>query len=323
MLKKIISLMTFLALLVSTVSCGYVGKEDLTTGWSHPNNPSQEGYSATYAYQTFEEYCTSNFVTDVIIGTLVNFGEFGNDHVRYTFQVNEAILGNANGMIDVIVPKLQGNVPEYTKEKLRFDESYIPAGIGIEYLLPLRKTVDLYSTPNIYYTWSYATAIILDDVPSSEMYNDLLYSHATGIDIKTCTREEIIEYVRELTKNNQTSEEELSTAQSLKEIVKDASAVYHIKTWYLAKEVEGDLKHTEIWDCEILEALKGELPPEPEDPEDPGLVWIIFFPDTVEEGKEYIVAVDGIDGSQTFFELVTKDGLRPVSEKSQIKSYID
>lgn len=325
-MKKIISVILFILLMLSATSCGDAWdgtKVSLDgTGWSEPLTGG-DGYSATYAYQTFEEYCTSNFVTDVVVATLISRDTFGKDHMKYTFEVKEAILGKASGQIEVIVPFLEGQVPFDRTGYLKFNEAYIPVVVGADYLLPLRRSVDLYSTPNEYYTWSYSIAIFLDNMPNSEMYNSPLALHVTGIDIGACTREEFIEYVRELTKNNKTNEEELSTAKSLKEIVNDASAVYHIKTWELAKEVEGDLKHTEIWDCEILEALKGELPPNPEDPEDPGLVWIIFFPDTVEEGKEYIVAVDGIDGSQTFFELVTKDSLRPVSEKSQIKSYID
>lgn len=51
-------------------------------------------------------------------------------------------------------------------------------------------------------------------------------------------------------------------------------------------------------------------------------IYITFFADVVIPGKEYIVALD--DAAELEFKkFITKDSLRPVSEKSEIKSYID
>lgn len=104
----------------------------------------------------------------------------------------------------------------------------------------------------------------------------------------------------------------LSDAETLEEIVADAPAIFQVKPIELLTEVKGDLKHTEIWHCEIIETLKGSVM---------GEIQVIFFADTVEVGEEYIVAVEGID-SDVFYGFITKDSLRPVSEKAEIKSYI-
>ncbi|MBQ8404182.1 MAG: hypothetical protein IJX55_07145 [Clostridia bacterium] len=319
-MKKILAILLIISTVLSFASCGNVSnnnssKVEFSSAWSHP---LQGGYGDTYAYATFEKYCSE--VTDVVVATFVSSNSFGKDHIKYTFQVNEAILGDAAGAIEVIVPKLSGNVVTYGGRNVNFLESRINAVVGNEYLLALNKFADIYSNPNVYYNWSYATAINLDNISSSEMYNESLALHTTalhtaGIDINTCTREEIIEYVRGLTKDNSTKGN-ISTANTLEEIVADASAVFHIKVCELVKEVDGDLKHTEIWDCQIIDTLKGEVSA------DIGLVWVIFFADTVEAGDEYIVAVNGID-SDTFYSFVTKDSLRPVSEKAEIKGYID
>ena len=95
-MKKIISVILFILLMLSATSCGDAWdgtKVSLDgTGWSEPLTGG-DGYSATYAYQTFEEYCTSNFVTDVVVATLISRDTFGKDHMKYTFEVKEAILG--------------------------------------------------------------------------------------------------------------------------------------------------------------------------------------------------------------------------------------
>ena len=52
---------------------------------------------------------------------------------------------------------------------LKFNEAYIPVVVSADYLLPLRRSVDLYSTPNEYYTWSYSIAIFLDNMQNSEI----------------------------------------------------------------------------------------------------------------------------------------------------------
>ena len=72
---------------------------------------------------------------------------------------------------------------------------------------------------------------------------------------------------------------------------------------------------SEVWECQVIETLKGDF-------EEGRMVEIKFFAGEVIPNKKYIVALDS-KFKVIWESLTTKDSLRPVSEKSQIKSYID
>ena len=64
-----------------------------------------------------------------------------------------------------------------------------------------------------------------------------------------------------------------------------------------------------------MEALKGAIP------ESSKPTSVVFFPGTVEKGKEYIVILSGtFDDLNTF---LTKDSLRSVSDAETIKGYLE
>ena len=81
------------------------------------------------------------------------------------------------------------------------------------------------------------------------------------------------------------------------------------------KKIKTSYCKSVIWECKIIETLKGDL-------EKGSVVKIEFLPDVVIPGKEYVVALD--DYFKVSEEaLTTKDSLRPLSEKEEIKGYID
>ena len=49
---------------------------------------------------------------------------------------------------------------------------------------------------------------------------------------------------------------------------------------------------------------------------------IIFFDGTVKPGDEYIVAID-VFKKEDYIRFLTPDSLRPVSEKAEIKGYVN
>lgn len=278
---------------------------------------------ATYPYRTFEEMC--ELATDVVVASMTKSPEeYGEDHWKYTVEVSETVVGEASGVLELYIPTLSCQATTPDGYVLNFGEVGVESYLGTideEILLILTRKADVYSTPQINYVWNCATVIPLNNLKQSDMYMTgnwggltwfkLSTEHFTGIDTQTCTREEMIEYVRGLTEDNAPGKT-LSDAETLEEIVADAPAIFQVKPIELLTEVKGDLKHTEIWHCEIVETLKGSVM---------GEIQVIFFADTVEVGEEYIVAVEGID-SDVFYGFITKDSLRPVSEKAEIKSYI-
>jgi hypothetical protein len=146
------------------------------------------------------------------------------------------------------------------------------------------------------------------------MYNESIIPHIRGIDITTCTKEEMVEYVRGLVKDNKTKES-VSNAETLEEIIHDSTDVVEIKIKNPVRKTDTYYEKSEVWECQVIETLKGDF-------EEGRMVEIKFFADEVIPNKKYIVALDS-KFKVIWESLTTKDSLRPVSEKSQIKSYID
>ncbi len=329
-MNKIIALMLVVFSVLLCVSCNNTSNTESTVTTDILSPGSVVDYPATtppvvliYPYRTFEEMC--ELATDVVVARIIKPPEeYGEDHWKYTVEVSETVVGEASGVLELYIPTLSCQATTPDGYVLNFGEVGVESYLGTideEILLILTRKADVYSTPQINYVWNCATVIPLNNLKQSDMYMTgnwggltwfkLSTEHFTGIDTQTCTREEMIEYVRGLTEDNAPGKT-LSDAETLEEIVADAPAIFQVKPIELLTEVKGDLKHTEIWHCEIVETLKGSVM---------GEIQVIFFADTVEVGEEYIVAVEGID-SDVFYGFITKDSLRPVSEKEEIRAYI-
>ncbi len=326
-MKKIIAFVLVILSVLLCASCDNTAHTEqmATTDIIAPG--SAVDYPATtppvvliYPYRTFEEMC--ELATDVVVARIIEPPkEYGENYWKYTIEIRETVVGEASGILELYITSLKCQVlfpnggRNHNFSELGFESFYGPLGQN-DYLLVLTKSEDVYRTPQVNYTWSCAALIPLDDLKHSDMYysgyRELSADHFTGIDTQTCTREEMIEYVRSLTADNPPGRT-LSDAVTLEEMVADAPAIFKVKPTEMLTEVKDDLKHTEIWQCEITETLKGDAA---------GEIQVMFFANTVEAGEEYIVAAEMIDGD-AFYSFITKDSLRPVSEKEQIKAYIE
>ena len=320
-MKKIIAILLCLCTVFCMVACDN-SKISSTTkdplfdqGNRLPNNShgGTSGYGAVYDYRSFEDNLKE--VDTIVKAKFVSISPVGDEYVKFTFSVSETLLGKVEDTINIYASVMEGTLGSPHGNTIYFSEDSVTVMEDYEYLLMIIKSEDVYSELSPRYGWQRGMIINLDDISASEMYNESLALHATGIDINTCTKEELIDYVCELTKGNE-QKHLISKAETLEEIVNDAEKVFHIEVKSLLGEPSSALKTTEIWNCEIKETLKGSLSDTIKE------AAIIFFDDTVKAGEEYIVAVNGID-SETFYEFVTKDSLRPISEKNEIKGYID
>ena len=239
-MKKIIALVLVIFSVFLCVSCNNAISTDETTTTDILSLGSAIDYLSTtppvvipYPYLTFEEMCES--ATDIVVAKLKSADSYGNKHAKFTFQISETIFGNASGEIEVYVPNtpcqvtlrdgMEVYIPGTGQVKtVTFYEDSASFSRG-DNLLILTQKADVYSTPSVYYAWSCATCVNLDDLELSEMYNLPLAPHVTGIDINTCTREEMIEYVRSLMQDNAPGKT-LSEAQTLEDIVADAPAIF-------------------------------------------------------------------------------------------------
>ena len=311
-MKKIISILLIILTVLSVASCeserGSIEFPEVFTG---SGNLSSGGHGDAY-YRSFEDVCAK--ATDVVVAKCTGYnGE------RWEFDVQERILGDAEDKIimsgggnTTIYTTLGGNdgypVIEYRENQIYFDE-------GETYLLILEKFSSVYYLKgNVYYGTSCATTIWLDNLKESRMYGESAKRHVKGIDIETCTKEEMVEYVRGLVEDNKTKES-VSNAETLEEIIRDSTDVIEIKIKNPVRKTDTSSKKTEVWECEVITTLKGDF--------DKGsIVKIEFFADEVIPNKKYIVALDS-KFRVNWESLTTKDSLRPISEKNEIKGYID
>jgi hypothetical protein len=339
MLKKIIALILCIASAICVIACGNIETQstplvttdtditDITTartqgtwgsiGGGHSGG-ANTNQSFSYSYESFEENLRE--IDTIVRATFVTISYDGKDYIKYTFKVNEVLLGVAGETIDVLVRDNIGLVCTPDGRCIYFSEidvfqDYNEAEAESEFLLMLNSTVSVYYNIPAHYGWQRGMIINLDYIHKSEMYNEPLAYHATGIDINNCTKEELIDYVCELTKDNE-PEEVLSKAETLEEIVNESDMIFHVKVKELFYAARTDIVEKDTWYCEIKETLKGNYPDETKE------IMVVFFADTVKPGDECIVTVKGSE-EDIIFSFVTKNSLRPVSEKAEIKGYVN
>ncbi|MBQ8448413.1 MAG: hypothetical protein IJX27_05740 [Clostridia bacterium] len=273
---------------------------------------SSSGSATSISYESFEEV-TSRYVDTIVKAEIVSVSSYGDDHTKYVFKVNEVLMGDAEGTIDVLIVNRTDLIPGPNSERIYYKHNGVIFYDNTEYLLLLSKSGTVYTKIYPYYVWIRGLVINLNDITLSEMYNQPLANHATGIDINTCTKEELIDYVCELAEGNKPMFE-LSDAKTPEEMVNDADNVFHIKVKELRFLSNDSTVDNETWSCEVVETIKGEPPI------NMNQIYVVFFAHTVEAGGEYIVVVEG-DG--LIYTFITKNSLRPLSEKEEIKGYVN
>jgi hypothetical protein len=275
------------------------------------------GSSALYPYRTFEEAFA--YVDTVVKAKIKGAYNFSKRYDKFTFEVTEVLSGVAGDTIDVYASDLKGHffanghIVNFYENDATFNE-------GDEYLLLLGMNSDVYVKVNPMYFLRFAITINLDNISESKMYGEPLELHAKGIDVNNCTKDEIVDYVIKLVGDNKPKL--LSTAETLEEITKEAYDLVHIKIKSLSSDgnsvlSDDAIKATDIMYCEVIESLKGKKP------EYDKVVEIVFFDHTVKPGEEYIVAIDDFEKGDAYLRFLTPNSLRPVSEKAEIKGYIN
>ena len=318
-MKKILAILLIISTVLSFASCGNERGDIEFPQVIEDSGNSDE--NSSYSYWTFESLCEYT-VNNIVVATFNGTGYLCG-RKRYDFSVEENVFGETPDEIkvcisnDIITFEHDDRTISDNSSELIFEE-------GKRYLLVLSNFTDVYSDLGNYYIWRCGLQIDIDNLKDSKMYNESLALHMTGdIDINSCTKEEFIEYICDIVEENKSSHRRLSDAETLKEAVEDSTDIIQVKIKYPTIKLDSKYKDTEIWECEITDILK-------EHPDIGGrgkaeigkMVDVKFFADIVIPEKEYIVLCDRSGGAY-MYTFTTKDSLRPVSEKAEIKSYID
>jgi len=294
------------------------------------DNPSSETTAATQTTQqktnhdvgySFEhldfEKLLLEFATDVVVAKYVNHKPFGERKtlMEYEFNVVERVLGSAPKRIFIYTSV--ENIGE------NLDALNMPKGFiaDIEYLLPLKKIENpIAATHHNGYTFVRGTVINLYDPSRSIMAGNALTRNSSGLEFsKNQSKESIVSYVKELTKNNLPGR---STIKSMKtdDIVRDSPHILVVEINELLEFANktSDWAAIDSYNVTVVKTLKGDI-------KSKFKTTMSFTADTVKSGEQHLVAAQPLVGEENdygWLELTSKNSLFKMEQLSEIEKII-
>ena len=319
-LKRLIILMLILCFLLC--ACNTANNEESQSINSNESQQIENGFqitnnNASIIYTTFEEAC--QLANIIVVANYVGSKPFGESGIVHEFLVKEKILGNTEDEIHIYIQDVNLSVfndKETTANVYvsHYNQKDILFNSNAEYLLVLNKVIELYSEMTLY-TLINETIIRLDNLSLSEMYCSSIAPHAKGIEFTNkIAREEMISYVKNITKDNIPAYEYIKS-DKIEDIINDSQYVITVKIEGNLTAVRNEFRTSDIYDCTIIETLKGEIKAERK-------TRILFFPDTVKPGEEWIVAAVPPDGRDEYLHLTSKNSLIPIDQKDELLKII-
>lgn len=295
------------------------------TELNQPNepNPALEAttFSVSYRHFTFEEAVTE-LTTDVVVAQFVRQRQFGENLIEFEFAVTERILGTAADRIFVyeesnLIATVIGG-----EREIVFRPGDMTFNLETEYLLPLIKHSTIYSkTHEDGYLFVSNIAIDLNAPFNSVMYNEPLSQHTNQIDFNNdVSRDRIISYIDELTKNNTPSKNEFIRSDVMNDIISESPYVWVIEInepFRLSSEQSTtDWMDTDIYYGTVLQVLKGDTSIGYE-------FTMIFFADTVKPGEHHIVAIESPREGSTNYRFTSRNSLFNIEKLEEIKLLLE
>jgi hypothetical protein len=288
--------------------------------------------------RTFEE-ALLELTTDVVVVKYVGHRPFGRHLIEYEFEVLERVLGNVTDRIFVYAHHGAGggtvivyySEDDEKKENLNgehySDKDLRPKGLifspDTEYLLPLYRISNVYATKinEDGFWFSHKTVIDLNNISGSTKDSGRLTERSTGFDFNgDVAREQIISYVRELTKNNPPAKDFIRS-EEIEDIINGSANVLVVEIkepHFLASESNhggGTDTRAAVDDyfTTVLHVLKGDFNIGDE-------IEISFFAETVFIGEQHIVAIELSGGG--WYNLTSRNSLFRMDQLDEIMAII-
>jgi hypothetical protein len=261
----------------------------INSGEQHPGG----GFNYEFEYFTFEQMLL--FATDVVIAQYVGHKPFGRNAMEYEFVVLDRVLGNAPDRIFVYTSTINagGNLDAFNRQS---------GFTNARYLLPVRAIADaITDTHDDGYTFIRSLVVDLDEPSRSTFMGEVLNPHSTGLDFnsRSLSRNTIVSYVREITRNN-TLAPQIIRSERLEDIISGSPYVLVVE---IGERLAGGGGVTEIYEVDVVRALKGGV-------EQGGEVFIEFPHGSVQPGERHIVAVRQLnEGYSDWFWFTSRNSL--------------
>lgn len=273
-------------------------------------------------YASFEDCIRS--ATDVFKGTCINIIEHL-ETIEYEFSVTERFLGeDTSSSVFVYVQRHSYTFTNEDGEMIEVNSGYPEEPhyeIGAEYYMLLSRDISVYYEHDRYHSFHRQIYLPVADISKSSMYGEPLYEHS---ELKKLSGEqELRDHIQKVISEIDLSSKPLYSGDpyikstDMKSIIEGSEYVIKIKVE--RKEFEGRENYNQnIYRCIVTESLSGEIAKDE-------IIDITFFPDTVCDGEEYIVAVDlSIDNrTPKLYHFSSKNSLFPIDQYDEIMQIIN
>ena len=310
MKRIILCLMTLLLVTIFT-ACGLEGNISTETPSSAEN--SEVSVMMLKKYMTFEEALLLS--SNVVVAQYVGYRNFGDETIEFEFAVLESVLGDSADRIFVYARNANESIMARTSIDL-YNNTELNFRVGGQYLLVLRRIWSPHrKVQENGYNIVSNIVIDLENPQNSSMYNEPLYLHSE-LDFRRgrLSEAQIIDYVREITKNNPPPVEYVMSS-CVTEIVEGSDYILLIEVNELRSMARTDIQHTDIFYCTVVQVIKGALEPGFE-------LAMVFLADTVRPGEQHIIAVRRVGEGSSMFKFTSRYSLFEIEQFDEIMAVL-
>ena len=261
------------------------------------------------------EWALAEFTTDVVIVQYVASRPFGQNLTELEFVVLERLLGNAADRIFVY-----GEFASAFDDRRVATSAHIP-GLGItfchetNYLLPLRKISSPHAnTRDDGFAFINYAVFDLDNPSNSVQLGRLLSHSSTYLSFDDISRQEIISFVAELTRDNPPAREFIRS-DVIEDIITGSPYILVVeinRPLRLSTEQRTtDWGATDLYYVTAIQTLKGDFI-------SPDGFLIIFPADAVLPGERHIVAIEPIEEGSSWYHFTSRNSLFAVEQLEYI-----
>lgn len=275
--------------------------------WSSGN--SNDYISMLTKYVTFEEALLLS--TDIVVAQYVGYRSFGDNSIEFEFVVLERVLGESADRIFVYAINSTSTTIGAI-ESISYKDSDLSFYAGGQYLLVLERIWLPHSKVNENgYMLVRNLVVDLDNPQNSAMYGEPLHLHSELNFSRGClSREQIVDYAREIAKNNHTDMDHIKSLD-VTEVVEGSDYILLVEINELHSMARTDFQHTDVFFCTVIQVIKGDLEPGFE-------LGMIFLADTVQPGEQHIIMVRRIEEGSSLFEFTSRNSMFETTQFGEI-----
>lgn len=265
-------------------------------------------------YITFEEALLRS--TDIVVAQYVGRRNFGENSIELEFVVMERVIGNSADSIFVYATNTNSSTIG-NNTSISYNNLDLPFNVGGQYLLALKRAWFPHSKIHEDgYILVRNLIVDLENPQNSMMYTEALYLHfELDFNRGHLSGDQIIEYARELARNNLPAIEYIMSSD-VAEVAGKSEYILLVEVDELRSMALTDFQHTDIFYCTVVQVIKGNIEPGFE-------LAMVFLADTVRPGEQHIIAVRRVEEGSSLFEFTSRYSLFKTTQFDEVMATVE